>query len=258
VTLDNGSNNYGSLTCESGGTVTLNGSTNYGSLTCWLYGTVTGATPIQFAIEKRTTHYTSGALDGIAGKITIRNTFPANVLYSMLGSYMTDCTVGNILTTKTIAEVAGSFDESARNVDPGITKVLAPASGGPTNYKIANSTLVGTATVPAEANTWHGTGTYGVGGTAKTPSKVGSSITNLTVGNVKKDVVIDDVTGTLDIASDNAAAIAAEYISLNTNSNKALVLSGTELTGDNGTIGPGTAAGSTTILAGSFCLGLGL
>ena len=66
----NGSGNSGSLTCESGGTVTLdNASYNNGSLTCFLYGTVTGATPIQFTIEKRTTHFTGN----LAGSINIRN-----------------------------------------------------------------------------------------------------------------------------------------------------------------------------------------
>ena len=54
--------------------------------------------------------------------------------------------------------------------DPGINHVLAPASGGPANYMINGTTLVGTATIPA-ANTVLSTAPhYGVGGTGTTPS----------------------------------------------------------------------------------------
>jgi hypothetical protein len=53
-------------------------------------------------------------------------------------------------------------------------------------------------TFPAEANTWFGSGQYGPAGTDYTPGKRASSIANCTPGNVKKDVPIDDVTGTYD------------------------------------------------------------
>jgi hypothetical protein len=53
-------------------------------------------------------------------------------------------------------------------------------------------------TLPAAADVWHDTGTYGYAGSLLTPSKVGSSITNLSVGNVKLGVRIDDVQGTYD------------------------------------------------------------
>jgi hypothetical protein len=81
--------------------------------------------------------------------------------------------------------------------------VLTVASGGSVAwFGYAGATIAPTATVSAEANTWYGTGAYGAGGTAKTPSKRASSIpvTNgagatLSAADVKAGVVCDDVTG---------------------------------------------------------------
>jgi hypothetical protein len=43
---------------------------------------------------------------------------------------------------------------------------------------------------------WTGTGTYGYTGVELTPTKVASSITNCSAGNIKNAVTIGDVTGT--------------------------------------------------------------
>jgi len=51
------------------------------------------------------------------------------------------------------------------------------------------------AVYPAAADVWHDTGAYGPTGSDYTPAMVGSDIANLEAGNIKKDVVIDDVTG---------------------------------------------------------------
>jgi len=56
----------------------------------------------------------------------------------------------------------------------------------------------GTLTLCAAADVWHTAADYGVVGELLDPVMVGSDIANCTVGNVKKDVVIDDVTGTYD------------------------------------------------------------
>jgi hypothetical protein len=49
--------------------------------------------------------------------------------------------------------------------------------------------------LPSEANVWYGSGAYGYA-SGLTPSKRANSITNCSAGNIKKDVVIDNVTGT--------------------------------------------------------------
>jgi hypothetical protein len=54
------------------------------------------------------------------------------------------------------------------------------------------------AVYPAAADVWHDTGAYGPTGSDYTPAMVGSDIANLEAGNIKKDVVIDDVTGSYD------------------------------------------------------------
>jgi hypothetical protein len=85
---------------------------------------------------------------------------------------------------------AGTFDEAARNTDPGPANVLDSA----VSYKICNSTMVPLYHAPDVSEVWN-TATFGAYGlTAGT--KRASSITNCTPGNVKDDVVIDDVTGT--------------------------------------------------------------
>ncbi len=53
------------------------------------------------------------------------------------------------------------------------------------------------AVYPAEADVWHDTGAYGPKGVEYTPAMVGSDIENLEPANVRIDVEVDDVTGTL-------------------------------------------------------------
>lgn len=95
----------------------------------------------------------------------------------LAASKIRDTTYGTLTNANVLVAAGGTFDEAARNVDPGVTKVLAPASGGPTNYKIASSTLIGTATLPSAANVATGTGAFGVGGTGSTPSYPTTSTT---------------------------------------------------------------------------------
>jgi hypothetical protein len=151
---------------------------------------------------------------------------------TLAASKIMDGTYGTLATSSVLVAAGGTFDESARNVDPGVANVLAPASGGPTNYKIANSTLVGTATLPTAANTRYGSGAFGVGGASVTPtchvptaaqtfhgvavdvsdvgllaaSNIGSlaGTTNLTAAMLSIGVTIDDVVGnSSDTTSDN-------------------------------------------------------
>jgi hypothetical protein len=68
------------------------------------------------------------------------------------------------------------------------------------------------AVFPSAANVWHGTAAYGPTGAEYTPSKVGSSITNLTAGNVKLNVVVDDVTGTYAVSSGTATYPTAAQV----------------------------------------------
>jgi hypothetical protein len=52
-------------------------------------------------------------------------------------------------------------------------------------------------TIPTASDVWYGSGEYGYAGSLTTPTKRASSITNCSAANVKSDVTIDDVTGTL-------------------------------------------------------------
>jgi hypothetical protein len=72
---------------------------------------------------------------------------------------------GTLAASSVLVAAGGTFDESARNTDPG------------------------------EANVWTGT-SYKIANVSKSGSKVASSITNCSAGNIKDDVVIGDVTGT--------------------------------------------------------------
>jgi hypothetical protein len=70
------------------------------------------------------------------------------------------------------------------------------AQAGSINTGTTISGVAGTLTLPAASDVWHTASAYGVGGSGSTPSKVASSITNCSAGNVKSGVTIDDVTGT--------------------------------------------------------------
>lgn len=101
-------------------------------------------------------------------------------------------------TATTILSVVGTLDMSLYALISGIVGpqyVLA----GRDNYV---GGAAGTLTLPAEANTWYGSGAYGVGGNGSTPSKRASSIANCSAGNVKDGVSIDDVAGTFTHTSD--------------------------------------------------------
>lgn len=74
--------------------------------------------------------------NGGIGSIVMDATTVPNPAYVLLGTAFND-------------GQSGTFDEAARNTDPGKDNVLAPASGGPAHYHIAGSTLVGTVTLPA-------------------------------------------------------------------------------------------------------------
>lgn len=50
-----------------------------------------------------------------------------------------------VLSGVNVDATQGTFDEAARNVDPGVTKVMSPAAGGPAHYHIQGSELIGTA-----------------------------------------------------------------------------------------------------------------
>jgi hypothetical protein len=109
------------------------------------------------------------------------------------------------------------------------------------DYGVGGTGGAKTATLPAANTVWHTASAFGVGGTGSTPSKVASSIANCSAGNLKKDVVIDDVTGTLDVTSDNATAITNAVNAANTDDNKLKIVSGETITIGGGTLGGGTA-----------------
>jgi hypothetical protein len=106
---------------------------------------------------------------------------------------------GNVLVAENswgwAGEYAGTFDEAARNTDPGISNVLAP-----TSYKIQNANLTGTAT-----------------GETHTANQVLKSAggnyndDNLSVGNIRPVAFGLSQTGTLaNLASTDAAYVSLE------------------------------------------------
>lgn len=100
--------------------------------------------------------------------------------------------VGNVLSTDTVNGLAGTLTLPAAGY------VLTSAWGGPAAYGVGGNGSTPTATLTAGANVWHTAAAFGASGSSITPSKVGSSITNLSAANVKKNVVIDNVTGAYD------------------------------------------------------------
>ena len=92
---------------------------------------------------------------------------------------------------------SGSFDPTVHcYISEVVDKkyVLAPNAN-----RVGGDT--GTLTLPAEANVWYGSGTYGVVGALSTPAKRASSILNCVASNIKTAIVIDDVTGTYTFAT---------------------------------------------------------
>jgi hypothetical protein len=86
---------------------------------------------------------------------------------TLAASKIRDATYGTLADASVLVAAGGTFDEAARNADPG------------------------------EANVWTGT-SYKIANTSKNGSKVASSIANCSAGNVKKDVAVGDVTGAYD------------------------------------------------------------
>jgi hypothetical protein len=83
----------------------------------------------------------------------------------------------------------GTFDEAARNTDPGAANVLDSV----VSYKIRGSTMAPIYHAPDPSEVWN-TATFGADGlTAGT--KRASSLANCSAGNIKSGVAIDDVTG---------------------------------------------------------------
>jgi hypothetical protein len=71
--------------------------------------------------------------------------------------------------------------------------VLTSAWGGPATYGVGGTGSTPTATLTAAGNVWHTASAFGAAGSSVTPSKVGSSITNLTAANLASGVTVDDV-----------------------------------------------------------------
>jgi hypothetical protein len=94
---------------------------------------------------------------------------------------------------------------------PAAGYVLTSTYGGPATYGAGGTGSTPTATLTAAANVWYGSGAFGAGGTSVTPSKRASSIENCEAGNVKKDVVIDNVTGTYEGGGSYCAAANVLY-----------------------------------------------
>lgn len=90
-------------------------------------------------------------------------------------------------------------------VVPDASKVLY---GEPVDF------TTGTLTLPAEADVFFGTGDYGVGGTGSTPAMRASDIASCEAGNIKKDVIIDDVTGTYEGSGGGSTIFAGGYLML--------------------------------------------
>lgn len=79
--------------------------------------------------------------------------------------------------------------------EPGNLITLTIAAGATVTIMGQRVYVSGDSTDPGEANVWTGT-SYTINGVAKNGSKVASSITNCSAGNVKSGVAIGDVTGT--------------------------------------------------------------
>jgi hypothetical protein len=79
-------------------------------------------------------------------------------------------------------------------------------------YNAGNGTEVDAPaiTFPAVANVWTGTGTYGYTGAELTPTKVASSITNCSAGNILYNVAIGDVTGNVSLPNNNSPSASGD------------------------------------------------
>lgn len=146
--------------------------------------------------------------------------------------------VGNVLTVETAwgptgAEYAGTFNEAARNTDPGVGNVLASAG----NYLIAGVTKTPTLVpdYPDAGNTRDTDTTNGVTGTLSSDKVLKSNATgsgagnynddNLSVGNVRPVAFGLAQTGTLA----NLAATDAAYLALEATRNNANGTTGAQI-----------------------------
>lgn len=101
-------------------------------------------------------------------------------------------TAGNVLTGSGTFGYAGSVQTPTLTL-PDVGYVLTSAWGGPATYGAGGTGSTPTATLTDAANVWHTASAFGASGNSITPSKVGSSITNLAAGNLASGITVDDV-----------------------------------------------------------------
>lgn len=132
---------------------------------------------------------TSGTVESSAD-----GTFPAGGNAFGCKLRMTGTTSGQVMKVR---DNSGTPAEKILKV-PDYPAVADVKDGTAFDYTTKTGTYNPTAAAvyPAAADVWHDTGAYGPTGSDYTPEMVGSDIANLEAGNVKKDVTIDDVTGT--------------------------------------------------------------
>lgn len=132
----------------------------------------------------------------------VHHTFPAmRMIVSAEVSHMAP-----MVSSPAVVTVAGG----GTYVEPVVGGVIRVADGG-TAYGPASATA-GTATLPAIANVLAGTGTYGVGGTSRTPTLPVAKVMAANGGNIPTSDVRNDTAtgiaagGTLSITADNPPA----------------------------------------------------
>ena len=184
---------YGISRCVLGGSLTITGN-------------VIAATGPGLQTAYRSTHYISGdvrAANGMPAVIPYSSYYTVHVggqvkcsadgTFPFGGSSTDGC---KILLTGT----ATGATQSWRNASA--TEVITKVPGYPAEADVQESVTfdytakTGTFVVPAEADVFYGTGGYGAAGAEFTPAMRASDIANCEAGNIKDDVVIDDVTGT--------------------------------------------------------------
>lgn len=95
----------------------------------------------------------------------------------------------------TITDATPFVDEGNKDFNLDGSSATASEAVGASVFKTNLGALSHSPNYSAEADTFYGTGTYGIGGEF-TPAMRASDIANCEAGNVKDGVTIDDVTGT--------------------------------------------------------------
>jgi Fe-S cluster biogenesis protein NfuA len=184
ATLTAGSTNCtGAIIVESGGSLAIPANMVSWNLVAYQNANITGSVVApsiitKIPLEKRTTHYTSGASDGIASKITIRNSSPANVLYSMQGTYLSQCLPANIVEGFSIAEIAGTLDMSTYTAKSGVA-AAADVRHGTATYASGPS---GTCYVPTANQVLSGVSVDATTGNITFPPSVGDVVAGVQYG----------------------------------------------------------------------------